>query len=279
VTTLFRIGLRSQMAFPVTTLPPAILADALSNNEGNPSPMLSIRDLPLSVVNKYVEKTNSHLPDDRKIAVCLVNGPRGVVVVGAPGSLHGLNLSLRKLKAPQGLEQGRVPHSERKLRFTNRFLTISCPFHSKYLESVAPTIIADLEGLKITPEELAFPVFSTDTGKNLQELPAGTNIVPLLVDMITHLPVHWELATQFKGATHIIDFGPGGVSGLGSVTHRNKDGTGVRVIIAGSLEAGGGIGGQGEVFERGEGGVRYNVDWVEQYRPRLVKVSNSLKTL
>jgi len=144
---------------------------------------------------------------------------------------------------------------------------------------VAPTIIADLEGLKITPEELAFPVFSTDTGKNLQDLPAGTNIVPLLVDMITHLPVHWELATQFKGATHIIDFGPGGVSGLGSVTHRNKDGTGVRVIIAGSLEAGGGIGGQGEVFERGEGGVRYNVDWVEQYRPRLVKVLNSVKTL
>ena len=265
------------MAFPVTTLPPAILADALSNNEGNPSPMLSIRDLPVSVVNKYVEKTNSHLPDDRKIAICLINGPRGVVVVGAPGSLHGLNLSLRKLKAPQGLEQGRVPHSERKLRFTNRFLTISCPFHSKYLESVAPTIIADLEGLKITSEELAFPVYATDTGKNLQDLPAGTNIVPLLVEMITHLPVHWELATQFSSATHIIDFGPGGVSGLGSVTHRNKDGTGVRVIIAGSLEAGGGIGGQGEVFERGEGGVRYNVDWVEQYRPRLIKVLNSIE--
>lgn len=276
VTTLFRIGLRSQMTFPVTTLPPSILADALSNNEGNPSPMLSIRDLSVNVVNKYVEKTNSHLPEYRKVGISLVNGPRGVVVVGPPGSLHGLNLSLRKLKAPQGLEQGRVPHSERKLRFTNRFLPISCPFHSKYLKPVAQTIIDDLEGLSITPDELTFPVFATDSGKNLQDLASGTNIVPLLVDMITHLPVHWEQATQFTGATHIIDFGPGGLSGLGSLTHRNKDGTGVRIIIAGSLEGGGGIGGQGEVFERGEGGVRYNVDWVEQYRPRLVKVAQLL---
>jgi fatty acid synthase subunit beta, fungi type len=272
LTTLFRIGLRSQMVFPVTTLPPSILADALSNNEGNPSPMLSIRDLPVNVVNKYVEKTNSHLPEDRKVGISLINGPRGVVVVGPPGSLHGLNLSLRKLKAPQGLEQGRVPHSERKLRFTNRFLPISCPFHSKYLEHVAQTIIDDLDGIIITPKDVTFPVFATDSGKNLQDLPAGTNIVPLLVHMITHLPVHWEQATQFIGATHIIDFGPGGLSGLGSVTHRNKDGTGVRIIIAGSLEGGGGIGGQGEVFERGEAGVRYNVDWVKQYRPRLIKV-------
>jgi fatty acid synthase subunit beta, fungi type len=262
------------MAFPVTTLPPSILADALSNNEGNPSPMLSIRDLPINVVNKYVEKTNSHLPEDRKIGVSLVNGPRGVVVVGPPGSLHGLNLSLRKLKAPQGLEQGRVPHSERKLRFTNRFLPISCPFHSKYLEPTSQTIIDELEGLNVTPKELAIPVFATDSGKNLQDLEKGTNLVPMLVHMITHLPVHWEQATHFTGATHIIDFGPGGLSGLGSITHRNKDGTGVRVIIAGSLEGGGGIGGQGEVFERGEGGVRYNVDWVEQYRPRLIRVPN-----
>jgi fatty acid synthase subunit beta, fungi type len=264
--------LRSQIAFPVTTLPPAILADALSNNEGNPSPMLSIRDLPITVVNKHVEKTNSHLPEDRKVAICLVNGPRGVVVVGPPGSLHGLNLSLRKLKAPQGLEQGRVPHSERKLRFTNRFLSISCPFHSKYLASVAGIITADLADLSVTAAELAIPVYNTDSGENLQNLPAGTNIVPMLVDMITHLPVHWEQATQFSGATHILDFGPGGISGLGNLTHRNKDGTGVRVVIVGSLEGGGGIGGQGEVFERGEGGVRYNVDWVKQYRARLIKV-------
>jgi len=238
--------------------------------------MLGIRDLPVNTVTKYVEKTNSHLPEDRKIAICLINGPRGVVVVGPPGSLHGLNLSLRKLKAPQGLEQGRVPHSERKLRFTNRFLPISCPFHSKYLRDVSETIIKDLEGINISSEQLAFPVYATDSGKNLQEVDPTVNLVPELVKMITHLPVRWELATQFPGATHILDFGPGGISGLGQLTHRNKDGTGVRVIIAGSLEGGGGIGGQGEVFERGEGGVRYNVDWVEQYRPRLVRTKDRI---
>ena len=50
-------------------------------------------------------------------------------------------------------------------------------------------------------------------------------------------PIHWPKATNFsKTATHAndaIDFGPGGLSGIGPLTVRNLDGHGVHVIVTG----------------------------------------------
>lgn len=41
--------------------------------------------------------------------------------------------------------------------------------------------------------------------------------------------VNWNTATSQAPLTHIIDFGPGHASGIGGLTHRNKDGSGVQV--------------------------------------------------
>jgi malonyl CoA-acyl carrier protein transacylase len=71
---------------------------------------------------------------------------------------------------------------------------------------------------------LAVPVYNTHTGK-----PITTNITRELVDCICVHPVFWEAATSFK-ASHMVDFGPGGQSGVGGLTHRNREGTGVKVI-------------------------------------------------
>jgi fatty acid synthase subunit alpha len=40
-------------------------------------------------------------------------------------------------------------------------------------------------------------------------------------------------------ATHAIDFGPGGTSGIGPLTARNLDGRGVRVVVVGEKGKGG----------------------------------------
>jgi len=42
-----------------------------------------------------------------------------------------------------------------------------------------------------------------------------------LIRQILCEPVHWEKATAVK-VTHMIDFGPGGASGIGFLTSRNK---------------------------------------------------------
>lgn len=273
LTMLFWTGLRSQQAYPRTSIAPSMLQDSIENGEGTPTPMLSIRDLPKSAVQDHIDATNHHLPEDRHISISLVNSARNFVVTGPPISLYGFNLRLRKTKAPTGLDQNRVPFTERKVRFVNRFLPITTPFHSQYLSSAYDRIQKDLKDVNIPAQSLAIPVYGTRTGEDLRKTTeAANNVVPELIRMITHDPVDWEQATVFPGATHIIDFGPGGISGLGVLTNRNKDGTGVRVVLAGAIDGTNGeVGYKPELFDRDEHAVQYAIDWVKEFSPSLVK--------
>ncbi|KAG0241381.1 3-oxoacyl-[acyl-carrier-protein] synthase [Mortierella sp. GBA43] len=271
---LFWIGTRAHEIYPQTTLNPAILQDSLSNNEGNPTPMLVVNSLRASEVLKYVDATNRHLPEDRKIKIALINGPRSVICTGPPQSLYGLNLALRKIKAPTGLEQGRVPFSERKVKFSSRFLPITAPFHSSYLDGVAALVEQDIErdDLAFDNTLMKIPVFSTDDGKNIAQSP---NVTMELVHQICSLPVHWEKATAMAGLTHVIDFGPGGSSGVGSFTARNKDGTGVQVILAGASE---GVNRElsyrPDLFDANPAALRYAPNWAREFQPKLVRSVN-----
>ncbi|KAL7933753.1 beta subunit of fatty acid synthase [Trichoderma chlorosporum] len=278
LTVLFWIGTRSQQGFPTTSMTPTMLRESQEHGEGTPTPMLSIRDLSQEEVQKHIDATNQYLPAHRHIGVSLINSPRNLVVTGPPTSLYGLNSQLRKVKAPTGLDQTRVPHTERKVRFANRFLPITAPFHSKYLEDATIIIDEDLKDVSIDSSALGIPVYDTNTGKDLRAEVSG-NIVPALVRLITRDPVNWEKATVFPQATHILDFGPGGVSGLGALTSRNKEGTGIRVILAGTIEGTlGELGYKPEIFDRDEeNAVKFAIDWVKEHGPRLVKTSGGRK--
>lgn len=275
LTVLFWIGARSQQTFPRTSMTPSMLRDSVENGEGTPTPMLSIRDLPQAEVQKHIDQTNQYLPEDQHISISLINSPRNLVVTGPPSSLYGLNSQLRKVKAATGIDQTRIPHTERKVRFVNRFLPITAPFHSKYVAKASDIIAEDLKDISISAQSLGFPVYDTNTGEDLRKSVKG-NVVPALVRMITSDPVNWEKATIFPEATHILDFGPGGISGLGILTSRNKEGTGVRVILAGTV-AGTvtEVGYKSELFDRDEEhAVKYAVDWVKEYGPKLVKTTS-----
>lgn len=275
LTILFWIGARSQQTFPRTSMAPTVLQDSIDNGEGTPTPMLSIRDLSQAEVQKHIDVTNKYLPADRHISISLINSPRNMVVTGPPMSLYGLNLQLRKVKAPTGLDQNRVPYTQRKVRFVNRFLPISAPFHSKYLAEATALIDQDLKNIQIDAKQLGIPVFDTNTGKDVREEVKG-NIVPTLVRLITRDPVNWEKATVFAKATHVLDYGPGGISGLGILTSRNKEGTGVRVILAGAVSGSANeVGYKPELFDRDEEhAVKYAIDWVKEYGPKLIKNSS-----
>ncbi|KAF2144978.1 uncharacterized protein K452DRAFT_316116 [Aplosporella prunicola CBS 121167] len=274
LTILFWIGSRSQQAYPRTSIAPNVLQDSIDNGEGAPTPMLSIRDLSRKAVQDHIDATNQHLPEDQHIAISLVNSARNFVVTGPPISLYGLNLRLRKGKAPTGLDQTRIPFTDRKIRFVNRFLPITAPFHSPYLKDATTHLDEDLKDVVISSESLEIPMFDTNTGKDIREDKAD-NIVPALIRMITQDPVNWEVATVFPNATHILDFGPGGISGLGVLTNRNKEGTGVRVILAGTMDSSNTeVGYKPELFDRdAEHAVKYAVDWVKEHGPKLVKTS------
>jgi fatty acid synthase subunit beta, fungi type len=275
LTILFWIGARSQQTFPRTSLTPTVLRDSIDNGEGTPTPMLSIRDLSQAEVQKHIDATNQYLPADRHISISLINSPRNLVVTGPPISLYGLNLQLRKVKAPTGLDQTRIPYTERKVRFANRFLPITAPFHSKYLTDATKLIDEDLKDLVLESGALGIPVYDTNTGEDLRQKVQG-NMVPALVRLITRDPVNWEKATVFPRATHVLDFGPGGISGLGTLTSRNKEGTGVRVILAGSVNGTvSEVGYKPELFDRDEEhAVKFAIDWVKEFGPRLITTSS-----
>jgi fatty acid synthase subunit alpha len=86
-----------------------------------------------------------------------------------------------------------------------------------------------------------------------------------LCDQIFLSPIHWTKATNFpESATHAIDFGPGGSSGIGPLTARNLDGRGVRVVVVGDR-------GKGDVELYQSTDVTYEAWWSKEWSPSLVR--------
>ncbi|KAG2076495.1 hypothetical protein BDR04DRAFT_694370 [Suillus decipiens] len=265
---LFFCGMRGQEAFPVLALEPSIVQDCINGGEGDPTPMLSITNLSLAALQPHVDATNNHLPTNAQIAVSLFNGPRNFVVTGPPRSLCGLVTNLRKVRASSGLDQSKVPFSQRKPAFGVRFLVVNAPYHSTHLKGAAEKLCdEDLEGEELwTKEELGIPVFNTEDGSDMRT--SETSITRSLCDQIFTSPIHWTLATGFpETATHVIDFGPGGLNGIGPLTARNLEGRGVRVITLGDKGRG-----EAELFDVEE--VKYDEWWSKKYAPKLVKTSD-----
>ncbi|KAJ6018409.1 hypothetical protein N7522_001873 [Penicillium canescens] len=186
---LFWIGLRSQQAYPHTSIAPSMLQDSIENGEGTPTPMLSIWDLPQAAVQEHIDVTNQHLP---------------------------------------GIAISRSPYQQ---------CAQLCGYWPSYL-----------------------PV-------RFQPTPASN---PYDYSRCRQLGA----SHRFPGATHIIDLGPGGISGLGVLTSHNKDGTSVRVIVAGEMDGTNvEVGYRPELFDRRDHLVKYASKWVNEYGPRLVRTS------
>ncbi|GBE87869.1 fatty acid synthase [Sparassis crispa] len=265
---LFFCGFRGQQAFPVLALEPSIVEDAVEGGEGVPSPMLSVTGLLLKDLEVHIKKTNVHLPENSQLHISLYNGSKAFVVTGPPRALFGLVNSLRKVRAPSGLDQSKVPFSQRKPVFSVRFLVVGVPFHSHYLEGMTKKMFEeDLEGEELwTKEELAIPVYNTEDGSDLRKL--STSLTCALCDLIFTLPIHWDKATNFpETATHAVDFGPGGLSGIGPLTARNLDGRGVRIIIGGDKT-------KGVVEMYDAQNVKREEWWSKRFMPGLVKTSD-----
>ena len=92
-----------------------------------------------------------------------------------------------------------------------------------------------------------------------------TSLTRSLCDQIFTSPIHWVKATEFpETATHALDFGPGGLSGIGPLTARNLEGRGVRVIVLGEKGKGG-----AELYDASK--VKYEDWWSKKWTPKLVK--------
>lgn len=281
---LFYCGLRGQQAFPITALKPSIVQDSIQGGEGTPSPMLSITGLALKDLEMHITDTNKHLPDTSQLHVSLHNGSKAFVVTGSPKALFGLVTSLRKVKASSGLDQSKIPFSQRKPVFSIRFLVVGVPYHSDYMTGVTDTVLKDLGNEDLWDmDDLKIPVYKTDDGESLVSILAriydvcdlivtgsdlryvNSSLTRSLCEQIFTSSIHWTKATNFpETATHAIDFGPGGLSGIGPLTARNFDGRGIRVVVVG-------VKGKGDTELFNSSGIQYEERWSKRWSPKLVR--------
>ncbi|KAH9885879.1 fatty acid synthase beta subunit [Xylariomycetidae sp. FL2044] len=274
LTILFWIGVRSQQAYPLRSIPPAALEDSREHGEGEPTAALSIRGIPQDILDQHIRSANRVLPNDRQIFMALVNGTKNFVVAGPPMSLYGLNVQLRTVKAQEDADQSRIPFSQRKRPIINKFLPITAPFHSPYLKHAIQALREDLSETRISVTDLGVPVFSTSTGEDMRSGSyEGDNIVPALVKMICEDPVRWDKVVAMPDATHFFDFGPGRTAGVAGLTSRIKDGTGVRVILATNITnpTHPEIGCKHEIFTRRVQDIVYGTNWEKNFGPRLIR--------
>ncbi|KAK9765666.1 fatty acid synthase alpha subunit Lsd1 [Basidiobolus ranarum] len=277
ISLLFWIGARSQQTYPVTPIPANILQECASENLDVPTCMLSINGLTLAKVEKHVSAFNSCLNEmdqEKRITISLVNGVKLIACTGAPESLWNLNVSLSKIKAnPENIET-KIPFSKRLKNFNTRFMPVTIPAHNELLRPATITIAKDAELSEISfkREDITIPVFSIDTGANMQQ---SDEITKYLIDQVCVNRVHWQKAINVNDITHIIDFGPGGVSGAGMLTHKNKEGRGVLVLLAGMLvSTNPDLKCKAAVFNTSIDHVRFGVDWAKEFGPKLVRTSN-----
>ncbi|KAK7937721.1 uncharacterized protein PG986_014589 [Apiospora aurea] len=243
VTILFWIGARGQQAWRQHALAEDLAARLDEEGHGKASPMLSISSLEQRQLDSHLARLNRTLPAANRAYISLVNSSSNFVVSGPERTLAALISSLKAASAKDAQSQARVPYSQRKPSPTIRFLPITIPCHCPLLDEAVPLIDDDLRSLSIGASELHLPVNNCHKGSALKSLmgrisktrSGNSNLVPLLVRMITSEPVFWA-ETDFTAATHILDFGPGGTSGAGALTHRNVAGAGARVLIVGKFE-------------------------------------------
>ncbi|ORX46933.1 hypothetical protein BCR36DRAFT_99854 [Piromyces finnis] len=277
VSLLFLIGARSQQIFAITPLSPETLHEIAENNDENDMPtcMLSINGLPEAVVRQKVNELNGFIENtSRKVTISLINGLRMIVVTGAPESLQNLKMSLKKIQAGPNEDQSRIPFSKRKQIFTMKFLSVTIPAHNEILKDAAQLVVEDAAKFNISfpTEKLAIPVYRTDNGVDMKEETEVSDVVESVVNQICILPVDWVKATNVPGLTHVLDFGPGGASGIGSLIQKNKEGTGVQVILSGTIASTNpDLKCKMYAYTTELTDLPYGINWAKEFAPKLIK--------
>lgn len=264
---LFYTGCRSQQQFPRKTAWQKMVQDD-GETEEEPTPMMNVMHLPRAELEKQTKAFNQHLPENKRVAIALVNGPSNIVVGGPPKSLKSFSSWLEDLKKAQMKNK---PLSGKTLM--TRFLPITAPFHTFYLAESKKIIVDDMvrHNIVIKPSDLLISVYDSKTGRDLREVEEEA-LFPILTEAITTQMVDWPCATTFPTRSCILDFGPGETSGVGTLLHRSKEGTGTRVILAGPLQGSlPHVGYKPDLFDApSTSSSQRSADWLRDFEPTLL---------
>ncbi len=230
----FGVGLESHLASPPSSISPAARKECIEQGHGQPSPMLSVVGLAGADVASIIQQSNDSLGKQSNDAVyhALEVSRDRHILAGSISSLWKLCLYLRRIRAPDGLDQDRVPFHERKPVIDLRFLPISAPFHSPHLAAIESIIMQSPNYLlpSMPPAGSRLLIHPVKLQTKMESPTESTHdLARALVRAVTVDRVEWQHVSQglSQDIAYLLDFGPGRI---GDLVLRNTLGSALSVV-------------------------------------------------
>ncbi|KAJ2073744.1 fatty acid synthase alpha subunit Lsd1 [Coemansia sp. S155-1] len=263
-------------AFPQIKFP-CYKALATLTEDVKPRPMVSVQGVTKPVLEELISKFNSRQPSVTEYAfLAVANAVDQFIVASELSSAVKFVTFLRNESADTDQDQSRIPFPKRRPVVAVQYTTISAPFHCPLLEPAADEAYAmavEKEWV-LHASDMQISVRASDDGHDIR---SETNLTQFLFSAICVLPVDWPQTTQYPGITHIVDFGPGGLSGFGLLAYKNIEGMGVPVICAGALVSRSSkphLGSKADLYKADPASVTTVPNWLTEFGPKLVRATH-----
>ncbi|KAJ2746708.1 fatty acid synthase alpha subunit Lsd1 [Coemansia sp. BCRC 34301] len=263
-------GAFPQLQYPCYKTP----TDSSSSAEARP--MASVQGVTKPTLEQLIAKFNHRQPSPAEYAfLAVVNTVDQFIVSGEMTSAVEFVEFLRSESADPDKDQSRIPFAQRKPVIAVQYTNITVPYHCPLLESAADEAhaMAVEKGWILHSSDMQIAVRASEDGHDIR---LESDLTRYLFSAICMLPVDWLKTTQCPDITHIVDFGPGGLSGFGVLAYKNAKGMGVPVICAGALVSRSFkpyLGSKADLYKVDLADVTAVPNWLAEFGPRLVRTA------
>ncbi|KAJ1769664.1 fatty acid synthase alpha subunit Lsd1 [Coemansia sp. RSA 1843] len=265
--------------FPQLDYPFSIEMPGLAATDGTvqrPTSMVCVLKLTQEQLQRVIDQHNKQQREAAMyVYISLVNGAHFFVVSGVTSSVAQLVRRLGTTYDAKGTDQSRTNFSQRKPRVVTSYISINAPYHCRLLAHAAERAqkYAARKGWQLDAGEMRRAVRANDDGHDIR---TEANLTHYLLESMCVLPVNWPLAVRSTGATHVVDFGPGGAAGFGDINFRILEGRGVPLICAsvfshGSSSKRSPVAPKADMYKADAADLGEACDWQRNFAPRLVR--------
>ncbi|KAJ1998698.1 fatty acid synthase alpha subunit Lsd1, partial [Coemansia thaxteri] len=271
-------GAFPELRYPCYRLPSTPgSSSVMQSADGEPRPMVSVQGVTKPALEQYIASFNARQPTSGEhVYLAVINAADQFIVAGEIASAASFVEFLREESADPDKDQSRVPYSKRRSVIYTQYTTITAPYHCVLQEPAieAMSTMAKDKQWTFQASDMQIAVRAGDDGHDIRVEP---NLTQYLFMSICVLLVDWPLVSQCPGISHIVDFGPGGLSGFGLLACKNNEGLGVSVICAGALVSRSSkpyLGAKADLYKTDFADISVAPNWQTMFGPKLVRTAH-----
>ncbi|KAH6996916.1 acyl transferase domain-containing protein [Ilyonectria destructans] len=220
-------GLQAAMAWDTgSSVPRSTTSEFVRRGEGNPSAMLSITGIDQGKLVEEMDAVNRTLPPERKLYMALINHVDSFVAGGGSEGLVVLCNRLRSLKPSRSIETQLQPY-----QCSVQFIPCQYPFHTPHMRSISGAIRQRVAHIKVRRSQALLPVWGMDSLFD-EDSSLEDDLGPAIIEQVLWRQVDWPKTLEpMTGRWQVLDFGPGGFNGVGTLIQKMKAGSRSKVYV------------------------------------------------